>query len=167
MTPRSPNLITLPVTLFGKILTGLIDLGATKSCIKYSPNLEKHKKIEKCLLSLKTADNSAIEVKGQIRVPIQIENDTYHINLIVIENLSTDLILGLDFIDHLNFQADSEFVNLNFNVYKRYDFRYIRLEKPFFTPQTDFFRLKVLNPYFGIYNGTLLIENIKKAKLQS
>ena len=142
-------------------MTGLIDLGATKSCINSFPFILNNVTIKSVPYILKTADNNIINCSGTISTNIQIENDTFPIDLIIIDNLSTDLILGMDLIYHFHFQTGSEFVNLNFKIYKRFDFRYLRLSNNVYPNKFGPTRLKVLNPYYCLYNGNLLIEGLE------
>ena len=93
----------LPVHISGKQFRALIDTGAAISGIDYEvfeklngPTIFKNEKIKTHLI-IKAANGSSMKVMSQYNIPIEVNKRAVNIELYVIKNMSTKLILGMDF----------------------------------------------------------------------
>jgi len=88
------------IELFGETVSGLLDSGASISCIggKLAKKLLESKiKLKKLNCQISTADGSSHGVTGLLATEITFRNKTKNISFYVLPELSQELYLGVDF----------------------------------------------------------------------
>ena len=95
----------------GKQVTLLIDTGANVSAIKAEvwqqiPPLTKHPPLPTPIAQIKAVNGQTIPVIGQVQVPFTIDDKTYPFDVLIIETIAYDVILGRDFLEQYNAKID-------------------------------------------------------------
>ena len=96
-----------------KPVKALVDCGAQRSCINSKLDIIKPSVLIDNPARLVCANGEKLECSKQGQFNLRIGNLNYKSDLIVVDNLSTDLILGLDIIKTLSFEENSDFVIIN------------------------------------------------------
>jgi len=112
---------TLNVTIKGKIADKtynfLIDSGATHTIV-HSKVFNEFKDILKCqthTASLKSVNGNELYIQGQTVVPFEIDGQIYQFNAFIVDNITYDIILGTDFLEHFNAVVDFNNKSLSFS----------------------------------------------------
>lgn len=90
---------------------GLIDTGANLSVLGNNMHkrfLKNKSVLHKTYISARTADNSPLNVIGTLTLPVTCNKLTKTVDFLIIPNISTDVILGMDFI--YNFKLLKSFI---------------------------------------------------------
>ena len=121
----SGNLAEIIVKINNSPIKALLDLGATKSVINSELSLvktllSKHSPINTSI-TLTCANGNALPTKGLLNLDIRL-NDVYskQLDVILSSYVSHNLILGTDFIEHLNYTQSSDYVYVNNHKIKRF-----------------------------------------------
>lgn len=88
------------VQLLNKNMIGLLDTGASVSCLgsQAARNiLVSNEKVRRFNTSVNTADGKPQDVKGVLTTDIAFRGKVVPISLFIVPSLSQDLILGMDF----------------------------------------------------------------------
>jgi len=94
----------------------MIDSGATRTVVRAGEPFLAGLPTRNAQIKLVTADNTAMTANKLVDLPIRFTNQAKSlISTIIVENLASPIILGLDFIKDLTFSSDSIFVHLNGN----------------------------------------------------
>jgi hypothetical protein len=112
------HFIVLYIKFNNMVLNCLLDTGSQLNIIKYHKNL--HSLIMPSTENLYAANNSPMKVKGEIKnLKFKIDETAYISNFLVVENISQECILGLNFINeyvkniefgtkyHINFKKNT------------------------------------------------------------
>ncbi|CAF4626058.1 unnamed protein product, partial [Rotaria sp. Silwood2] len=95
----NPSLIIIPVTVHGSTVHSLLDTGATHTLITRSLlNTIPHSPVYKTPITTAVLGdaNTTISVHGIVRLCIRINNIPTYTSAVVVDSLSVDLILGMD-----------------------------------------------------------------------
>ena len=89
----------------------MIDTGANVSAIKAEawqqiPPLTNHPPLPTPIAQIKAVNGQTIPVIGQVQVPFTIDNKTYPFDVLIIETIAYDAILGRDFLEQYNAKID-------------------------------------------------------------
>ena len=87
----------IPVKVDGTVVQGLVDTGASVSCIN-ERIVAKVKMIKSTFCCLKSANDAPLEVVGEVDMPIEVEGRCSAQKFFVVTGLSHALILGVDFL---------------------------------------------------------------------
>ena len=82
----------------------MIDTGSTISAINatYFNKINNNQRIYPATTSCKTANNTRLNISGMVVLPIKINNIHIQMNIFIIEDLCTELLLGGDFCNKHN-----------------------------------------------------------------
>lgn len=110
LTYQSRN-ISLEGHINGKSVTYLIDTGANVSAIRASvwqqiPQMTKHPPTQTYITSISAVNGQSIAVLGQIELPFSINDKTYPFNVLIIEGITYDVILGRNFLESYKAKID-------------------------------------------------------------
>lgn len=102
---QNDNRIYLKISINNKTFMGLLDTGAQMSII--SERLYRHfsafdYKLQRTTTSAVTADNSPLKVMGMLTLPVIFKNVNKNFDFIVVPGLTSELILGMDFLFAFN-----------------------------------------------------------------
>ncbi|KAL9953146.1 hypothetical protein ACROYT_G040513 [Oculina patagonica] len=70
------------------------------------PPLTKHPPLPTPITQIKAVNGQTIPVVGQVQVPLTIEDKTYPFDVLIIETIAYDVILGRDFLEYFNAKID-------------------------------------------------------------
>lgn len=89
----------------------LIDTGANVSAIRADiwrqiPQRTKHPPSETHIKSISAVNGQSIPVLGQVELPFSINDRTYPFNILIIESIAYDVILGRDFLESYKAKID-------------------------------------------------------------
>ncbi|CAF2848289.1 unnamed protein product [Rotaria sp. Silwood2] len=101
----NPSLIIILVTINGSIVHSMLDTGATHTLITRSLlNIFSHSPIQKTSITTAVLGdaNTTISVHGIVRLCICVNHIPTYVSVVVVDSLSVDLILGMDWCRQYN-----------------------------------------------------------------
>ena len=91
----------------------LIDSGSTRTCVRKSSPLISKLTIKPSKIRLLCANSEFMTSDGVADMTLDFRNYSLYCHATIVENLSADVILGLDYIRSLEFSEDKPFIRLN------------------------------------------------------
>ena len=90
----------IPIKIKGKSIGAIIDTGATRCCISLSAFKRYFNQVIETShgINIRTADGTAINIKGKSRCSFELGDRTFEYNFLVCETLPSEFIIGLDFL---------------------------------------------------------------------
>ncbi|CAF1231754.1 unnamed protein product [Adineta ricciae] len=122
-TPPNPSqLIYIPISIDSIDARAMVDTGSTISAINqdYFRKLNHNYTVYSSTTSCKTANNTQLSTIGRVVLPITINNIQVPINVFIIENLCTELLLGNDFCNLFKARIDSHKRTLSIKTEHQY-----------------------------------------------
>ena len=103
----------ISVFLNSKFHIGLLDTGASRSCVTKNSSALTNVILKPYQSKLLSADGKLINSAYSVVLTVNIGSRTFDHEFIVVENLSSDVILGVDIIEDLELRSKSNHVILN------------------------------------------------------
>ena len=103
--------ISLNGHINGLSVVYLIDTGANVRAIRADiwrqiPQRTKHPPAQTNITSISAVNGQSIPVLGQVELPFSINDKTYPFNVLIIESIAYDVILGRDFLESYKAKID-------------------------------------------------------------
>ena len=145
----------------------LIDLGASRSCIRSGEPILNNVKIEPDSTKILAANHQSMMNHGSCILDVRLAGThNFQVNPLIIGDLSYPLILGMDFIKSINYSKDNLYVTINDVVVKRYQpgeqTNFGSVSNNINLPVATEFTVRVENPLFRLKCPLIEVEPFAK-----
>ena len=136
-------------------------MGASKTCLSDCPIFHDHKNFKPKTVQLICANDQKMFSSGTLETKIRVNDQlSFDINCIIVPNLSVPVILGMDAITSLSFDASNDFVFVNNIKVMRSDFKFGYLAEKTVIYQRSSCEIEILNPFFYHTAKNILVHPI-------